>query len=206
MARAKELQAERRRGTGGLGRPGFMDGEAPTEELMGFALGPGEIDTVVGTPTSAPLEEPPPPPPETSALLRAFFDEVDSDGDGKIRADEMGCICHVLGLQDVDSALAAMGMDSEALVSFAEFETFMEMQVRRRKHSRGGWWSWHVVACRGMVCVYLRVRFVRFVRFVRLWVYGRIWVGAGWSAPNPARVLLGCVRRCRCRPGSTWRR
>ena len=25
------------------------------------------------------------------ALLRAFFDEVDADGDGRIRADEMGC-------------------------------------------------------------------------------------------------------------------
>ena len=67
---------------------------------------------------------------EEEALLRMFFEEVDADGSGAIQREELGCILHVLGLQDADDAMAQMDTDGNGAVAFEEFLRFMALQVR----------------------------------------------------------------------------
>jgi hypothetical protein len=64
------------------------------------------------------------------AMLRMFFEEIDSDGSGSMQRDELVGVLEVLGLQSVDGAMHAMDGDHDGKVSFSEFLTFMTAQAK----------------------------------------------------------------------------
>ena len=64
------------------------------------------------------------------AILRMFFEEIDSDRNGSIQREELLGVLQVLGLQSGDDAMEKMDGDRDGNVSFSEFLAFMTAQAK----------------------------------------------------------------------------